>query len=661
MCPYSSKYHVLLNFGFILLCICGLVRVKNGFCAVHHNGELAIYNKGMEYINDGKWEQALNLWSGYLNNLVKEKKSNPAVAFKYIEVVTEHHLRKDYYKASSYYLKTFEYASWDNEPKFLLEELKRIMPIVPHKLQKQWKKEIKKKNPDIFRKVVLFWEMLDPITSTPENERLIEHWKRIAYAREHFTRASNTVYHTDDRGLIYVRFGKPDVEEKNIVLPPNQIMNPVTGGPLLVHGMIIHPMIPIILETDLWKYKFSNRAEPSYYLFGSDQKGGGEYRLQTGIMHLIPSLGYSLPLAGMDRRGGALMIKYSMIEKLRGVTGYYDKIYNELTNAIISRSVNRGMGQNADVFQAPDILFRFESREYTEAQRRDIESPGSTTDLITQQNIIPVDYKYYRYLNSDKRTEYLLVMNPNLKKIDKRLSSRNLEKHPLRDIYMRSSLIAFDKRGYRHVFAQQEFNLLQIIENQGSLSYYFNPDTTGRAPITGIDFFGEEGKRGKHKSVTYGSSRTIFSSGPIQLPLPDSLTWKPGHILISDPILGYKQKVDTSKHIPFIPVLKPTFLNGSEVLVYFEVYDQSISDYSVKFSYEKYPSKILKIKPKPYNENADVITLFKREHNTDREWIYLKLNGFEPGDYNLKMTVKDNKGNIQDIRTAKFKIAETPG
>ncbi len=622
-----------------------------------HDTETA-YEEGIKKLDNGDWQAAIATWGTALQKQQAEQSLELKMAVKYIETVTEYGDRQHYNDACNYYLNAFRQASWERESEALEDEFKRLIPLVPHEYQKEWKKAIKNSDPAIFDKVVLFWEMMDPITSTDINERLIEHWRRIAYARKNFTRAHNTVYNTDDRGLVYVRFGKPDLEEKNVALPPNQIMNPVTGGPLRVNGMTFRPMIPLILDTDLWKYNFSNRQEPSFYLFGSNAKGGGEFRLQVGIMHMIPSFGYSFTMAGMDRQGGALMIKYSMIGKLTGVTGYYDRIYNDLTNAIISRSANRNAG--SAVYQAPDILHRFEYEEVEQSRRRDRESPGSTTDLVTGGNLIPVDYNYYRYLSDGNETEYLLVMNPKLKKLDKRLETKNLEKHPVKDLSMKSSLMTIDSNGHRHIYASHDLNLLQIMDTHGNMSYFFNPDSVGKAPITGIDVFGDVGKKMKHDSVDYEGIQPIFSTGPLQLPLPDPLKWDPGSIVISDPIIGYRQNVNEDKRIPFIPALDPTFWNGDEILVFFEVYDHSINNYSIDFSYEKFQNSILLKKPKPFNENANVTALFKREGEHDRKWFYLKLNGFDVGSYNLKMTVKDDKGTVEDTRTVNFKIAEAP-
>jgi GWxTD domain-containing protein len=53
-----------------------------------------------------------------------------------------------------------------------------------------------------------FWLRRDPTPGTPENEYQEEHYRRIAYANDHFTEAIpgwNT-----DRGMIYILYGPPD-------------------------------------------------------------------------------------------------------------------------------------------------------------------------------------------------------------------------------------------------------------------------------------------------------------------------------------------------------------------------------------------------------------------------------------------------------------------
>lgn len=52
-----------------------------------------------------------------------------------------------------------------------------------------------------------FWDRVDPSPLTRANERLIEHYRRVAYARVNFGQGR---FPWDDRGEVYVRFGPPD-------------------------------------------------------------------------------------------------------------------------------------------------------------------------------------------------------------------------------------------------------------------------------------------------------------------------------------------------------------------------------------------------------------------------------------------------------------------
>lgn len=52
-----------------------------------------------------------------------------------------------------------------------------------------------------------FWAGRDPAPATAANERWIEHCRRVAYAREHF---SEYKFPWDARGEVYVRYGRPD-------------------------------------------------------------------------------------------------------------------------------------------------------------------------------------------------------------------------------------------------------------------------------------------------------------------------------------------------------------------------------------------------------------------------------------------------------------------
>jgi GWxTD domain-containing protein len=55
-----------------------------------------------------------------------------------------------------------------------------------------------------------FWTHRDPTPGTPENEFKKEHYRRIAYANDHYRTASGTPGWRTDRGHMYIVYGPPD-------------------------------------------------------------------------------------------------------------------------------------------------------------------------------------------------------------------------------------------------------------------------------------------------------------------------------------------------------------------------------------------------------------------------------------------------------------------
>ncbi len=64
-----------------------------------------------------------------------------------------------------------------------------------------------------------FWNGRDPDLSTPVNERLLEHYRRVWYARQSFSKERQP---WDMRGEVYVRFGEPDHRTSSAMMNARQ-------------------------------------------------------------------------------------------------------------------------------------------------------------------------------------------------------------------------------------------------------------------------------------------------------------------------------------------------------------------------------------------------------------------------------------------------------
>ncbi len=107
-----------------------------------------------------------------------------------------------------------------------------------------------------------YWRRQDPTPATLVNERLIEHLKRVEYARIHY--ACKNVRGFDDRGMIYVRLG-----------PPNHQGTAIRG----VHSRLLPHYV--------WAYDYISRG--LYFPFVDFGKGKG-YELVNSIERAIPRM-----------------------------------------------------------------------------------------------------------------------------------------------------------------------------------------------------------------------------------------------------------------------------------------------------------------------------------------------------------------------------------
>jgi len=88
----------------------------------------------------------------------------------------------------------------------MLDELYDELRILLSPLEKkEFQAVAPEESRSLFKK---FWRRRDPDPSTPENERLMEHFRRVNFARENFHFTAPPYY--DDRGRIYIKYGPPD-------------------------------------------------------------------------------------------------------------------------------------------------------------------------------------------------------------------------------------------------------------------------------------------------------------------------------------------------------------------------------------------------------------------------------------------------------------------
>ena len=110
-----------------------------------------------------------------------------------------------------------------------------------------------------------FWLRRDPTPGTPENEFKEEHYRRIAYANEHY--ASSIPGWKTDRGRIYIIYGPPDEIEAHPSGGTYQRPAGEGGGTTVAYPF------------EQWRYRFIQGVGANVIIEFVDPSGLGEYRM----------------------------------------------------------------------------------------------------------------------------------------------------------------------------------------------------------------------------------------------------------------------------------------------------------------------------------------------------------------------------------------------
>ncbi len=127
-----------------------------------------------------------------------------------------------------------------------------------------------------------FWARRDPDILTKINERVIEHYRRVWYARTFF---SSNVYPWDKRGQVYIRYGEPDFRSRSTDL--NFVQSPEVEtvrmqmavdiyGPEAAFLTFTGPVFPVRTNRQEKKSLFApNSPDDNGDFYASDDVGGG--------------------------------------------------------------------------------------------------------------------------------------------------------------------------------------------------------------------------------------------------------------------------------------------------------------------------------------------------------------------------------------------------
>jgi GWxTD domain-containing protein len=173
------------------------------------------------------------------------------------------------------------YKKWVNED---------VRWIITDEELSAWKKLTTNAERDAF--IEAFWQRRDPTPDTVENEYKEDHYRRIAYANEHF--AAGVPGWRTDRGRMYIMYGKPDSIDSHPMGGPYMRPSEEGGGETETYPF------------EVWRYRYLEGIGQEIEIEFVDPCSCGEYHMtldrseKDALLH-VPNAG----LTDMESMGMA--------------------------------------------------------------------------------------------------------------------------------------------------------------------------------------------------------------------------------------------------------------------------------------------------------------------------------------------------------------------
>ncbi len=630
------------------------------------------YQKGLEYKKNGNWSKALQTWVAGSQRLQREGKSDPQIGIAFIELATEMKVKQWYNLACNLYNWGFSQSDIIKSREDIKQEIARIAPLMNKNEYQEWKGLLRRENNLLTEKIRSFWQAKDPTPSTELNERLVEHWERIAYARKNYQNANTTAYRTDDRGLIYVKYGKPE-RIKTGALGTNRAVMKIWSDVILEaeagesgDGYLTNSELnktveqSLLLESvdrfnnspdyEIWFYHSLSSDEPLFFMFGNIG-GTGRYGLRNGIEDFIPRRAFmrSNTKLGAGILPGAILqsVYYSELSHLHPY--FADRFYDlESMWDTIDRSGTAALSQFNNAVKNKRLLF--ESMDSTDPVKASAPSDKSNFDKSVSEVDLVVEP--FRFLG-DKQKPMLALVTFSYPKIKSKYINISSKQISL-DYSTTHTIILLDKN-------KEEIKRLTDAVPTGydNISTFILPHVTNQneyrlyAEVFNI----ESNELELVKQGQSEKSPEIIGVGNKDIPGTQPLSISTDKLELSDLIIGVNSPDESeTERLPF-PVIPSRKIWSSDVLkIYLEIYhlyfaQDGIAHFTIDFKVSK-----LKDQTGDRKESISLSFDFDSPNSTSRESFGVDISNLTPGQFELSVLVTDTVSMQQKQRQAIFEI-----
>ncbi len=637
----------------------------------------------------GDYEEALEIWDNARKDL---EIPDSRIGFEYIRLVTEQELNDYYADASDMYFWALEQPFDGTNRAAVRQEIERLRPIAGKALYRQWITWFEDRSEDLSSDMKGFWIQMDPTPGSDVNERLIEHWHRIAYSRALFVKNSNTIYGTDDRALIYLRYGEPDRSHAGVLTldrqnigqwlahqfdasnPPDDresVQSKIDMNRELVDGyeqleeyVFQFHQYP---EFEIWIYEplVDYKKEPLIFIFGTDVHTG-EYRNQRSIDDFIPRRAYlsdrrSLELRSEFVRAGltpALVLQMLYYEQLREVDHFFEQRLDMIRESFVD--------QGPLAYRSLDLSLRSQNRELLDMRIN--ESPQEASTFHRKIPPIPVDLYQYRMLDDNLNQvlvtflesqplnafEHALSLEPETQRQDPE-AGENTDRL---NYFLDHELLIYSRDWQITDRLESRDTLTTTVDEQHPVHQsWFITDHRSQQYQTAVARLAHPDPQ---SSNLYS---TIFPDwlrglGSLRGQQPRPLRSDGVTLEMADLILGYRGEIPDGYPFSFKVINDQTLPADESLMLHFEVYNlHPDADEITRFelTYRIFP--VLEDGTVKTDEEAFYLTInFEQEESNVKEDLEIQTALLESGLYELQVFIEDMESRQDVSRSIRFEV-----
>ena len=689
----SVNFHVLMIFTYKNISYTGtllaLLFYSSGLLAQPQRA----YERGLEAVYSGNITQALDIWySAY----TQPGGIDSRIGFEFIRVVTEDRRRSYYEDATQMYKRALSDGAGPDSRVAIRQEIERMRPVIGEGIYRQWLEWWEQRNGILSVDMRGYWIQLDPTPAKPANERLIEHWERIAEARRQFTRNNHTTYGTDDRGLIYVRYGEPDRTRRGILTLQSmnvrnwlerQMIEPVDTdmeertlsdpdlrdrefANRILDAMYAYHQYP---EFEVWFYEniTENQQEPVIFMFGTDVRSD-EFSLQTSLEDFIPERAFNPERTRSEddlrfTRAGitpALMLQLLYYEQLAQADTFFERRLNDLRSRILE--------QDQDAFRGLDLSFRSESQQIVNLRAGQVPREKSTYEGAIPQ--VPLRVYQYRFLNDNLDPVLFTYVESSAQE------AFLIDYHRNRGRFINGSDLVEgnntpENNGFyeliHSVLAYDEsWNITQIYEDTPRLNTNRAPDHQASESFFRLPHTKRANQSASVELMNYDpDSRPLLDTpfppalrgwNKLQFRQPQPLRSHPDTLEVADLVLGYFKEGYSTEPFTFVVANNQIVPYGETLMLHFEVYN-------LRRMYNGFTQFELTYRIFPVDDDGNVLTdqtefiltlNFTNEETVVIEDLEIETADLGPGLYQLVVYISDLESEQSKERGIRFEVVD---